>query len=166
MRVRGIVGVLVALLVSGSSMVVAMASPPKPERVLVPSGATVMYWTYPGSVGPSGSGSGPSLRYFTLDIHNAVEIERVRTMINAIPAYYVAPGTMCNDLAMRPFRISFSKGSQSASFTVVSFQLGGCGSATVYQDGVAQSPLLGGKGLLTRYETIQKVISPNGVPLT
>jgi hypothetical protein len=135
-----------------------------PTRDLVPTGATVMYWTYPGTVSPVNGGSG--LHFFTKTIRNKAEIEHVRAMINAIGPYYEPPATMCNDLREQPFTISFSLGDLAASFTKVVFQLGGCGTATVTQHGVAEPSVLGGKGMYAKYQAIQKVISPGGIPLT
>ncbi len=135
-----------------------------PTRDLVPAGAKVMYWTYPGVVSPSGGGS--ANRFFTKTVTNKAEIARVRAMINRIGVYYEPAATMCNDLREQPFTISFSDTTRAKSFTTVTFQLGGCGTATVSQNGKAQSPLLGGKGMYAKYQAIQKVISPGGVPLT
>jgi hypothetical protein len=135
-----------------------------PANDMVPAGAVVLYWTYPGTVSPSASG--PTNRYFTKAIRSQATIHKVRTLINEIGPYIPKDNKICNDLRELPFTISFGYGTGNKGVTKVVFQLGGCGTATVYQSGAVQSPVLGGKGMYAKYELIQKAISPSGVPLT
>ncbi len=130
----------------------------KPVRLLVPSGATALYWSYSMPL-PSG------VHYGTMKITNAGVIARVRAMINAIPVANYSKHRACPDDAMVPYIVRFSTASASSSFTKVVFQLGGCPEATVYQHGVAQTPTLGGWSLPHLYAAIQKVIAPHGQPL-
>ncbi len=136
----------------------AWATSAKPNRLLVPGGASALYWSYSMPL-PSGA------RYGTMKITNRATIARVRSMINAIPVSDYSKGQACPANAMVPYIIRFSTSTASTSFTKVVFQLGGCPAATVYQHGVAQSPTLGGRSLGHLYAAIQKVISPRGQPL-
>jgi hypothetical protein len=130
----------------------------KPVRLLVPAGATALYWSYSMPL-PSGA------HYGTMKITNANVIARVREMINAIPVANYSKHQACPDDAMVPYIVRFSTSTASAAFTKVVFQLGGCPEATVYQHGVAQRPTLGGWSLSRLYTAIQKVIAPHGQPL-
>ena len=134
------------------------ASPAKPTRLLVPVGATALYWSYAMPL-PTG------VRYGTMKIINPSVIARVRSMINAIPISNYPKNQACPADAMVPYFIRFSTSTAAASFTKVVFQLGGCPEATVYQHGIAQRPSLGGWSLSHLYAAIQKVISPRGQPL-
>ncbi len=136
----------------------AIASSGKPHRLLVPAGATALYWSYSMPL-PSGA------RYGTLKITNSTVIARVRAMINEIPVEDYAKSHACPDDLMVPYIVRFSKSTAAASFTKVVFQLGGCPEATVFQHGVSQLPELGGWSLPQRYSAIQSVISPRGQPL-
>jgi hypothetical protein len=136
----------------------AMASSAKPNRLLVPAGATALFWSYSMPL-PSG------VHYGTMKISNPTVIARVRAMINAIPVTDYSKHQVCPDDVMIPYIVRFSTSTASASFTKVVFQLGGCPEATVYQHGVAQRPTLGGWSLSHLYAAIQKVISPRGQPL-
>ena len=136
----------------------SLASSAKPSRLLVPVGATALYWSYSMPL-PTGA------HYGTMKITNPSVIARVRSMINAIPVSNYSTNQACPADAMVPYIIRFSTSTASASFTMVVFQLGGCPEATVYQHGVAQRPTLGGWSLTHLYAAIQKVISPRGQPL-
>jgi len=136
----------------------ALASPAKPSRLLVPVGATALYWSYSMPL-PSG------VTYGTMKISNPHIIARVRAMINAIPVSSYSKNQVCPADAMVPYIVRFSTSTAAASFTKVVFQLGGCPEATVYQHGVAERPTLGGWSLARLYAAIQKVISPRGQPL-
>ena len=136
----------------------AVASPAKPARLLVPAGATYLYWSYSMPL-PSG------VHYGTMKISNPRVIARVRAMINAIPVSNYSKIQACPADAMVPYIVRFSTSTAAASFTRVVFQLGGCPEATVYQHGVAQRPTLGGWSLPRLYAAIQKLISPRGQPL-
>jgi hypothetical protein len=133
-------------------------APEKPARDLVPAEASALYWSYSMPL-PGGS------KYGTLKITNPAVIAKVRTLINAIPVANYSKLQACPANYMIPYVISFSKSSQARSFTKVEFELGGCPTATVYQNGKAESPALGGFGLVKWYAAIQKVISPRGQPL-
>jgi hypothetical protein len=134
------------------------AAPARPARLLVPAGATALYWSYPMPL-PAGT------RYGTLKVTKPSVIAQVRAMINAIPVSDYSKDQACPQDMMVPYIVRFSKSSAGAAFTKVVFQLGGCPEATVYQHGVAQRPTLGGWTLSSLYHAIQKVISPRGVPL-
>ena len=136
----------------------ALASRAKPTRLLVPVGATALYWSYAMPL-PAG------VHYGTMKIINPTVIAGVRSMINAIPASNYSKNQACPADAIVPYIVRFSTTSAAASFTKVVFQLGGCPEATVYQHGVAQRPTLGGWSLPHLYAAIQKVISPRGQPL-
>lgn len=150
-----VVVVMLALLALPSPVGGATA---KPSRLLVPAGATTLYWSYPM---PLASG----VRYGTLRVTNESVIARVRDLINAIPVSDYGAGQACPDDMMVPDIVRFSTSTAAASFTKVVFQLGGCPHATVFQRGVAQRPTLGGWTLSRSYDAIQKVISPKGQPL-
>lgn len=154
---RGVV-VALALVASLSVTTSALATPAKPTRLLVPAGATALYWSYSMPL-PGGS------RYGTMKITNPAVLARVRKMINAIPVTDYPKNQACPADAMVPYIVRFSTSTPEASFTKVVFQLAGCPEATVYQHGVAQRPTLGGWSLPRLYAAIQKVISPKGQPL-
>jgi|ERR1700677_5096896 hypothetical protein len=155
-RAATIAMISLTVLLSFSSL--ASCATSKPDRLLVPAGATALFWSYSMPL-PSGS------HYGTMKISDPAVIARVREMINAIPVSDYAKSGACPDDMMIPYVIRFSASTAAASFTKVVFQLGGCPAATVYQHGVAESPTLGGWSLGTLYRAIQKVISPRGQPL-
>lgn len=136
----------------------ALSTPNKPSRLLVPAGATTLYWSYSMPL-PGGS------RYGTMKITNPSVIARVRSMINAIPVTDYPKNRACPADVMIPYIVRFSRSTAGKSFTKVVFQLGGCPEATVFQHGLAQRPTLGGWSLPKLYSAIQKVISPRGQPL-
>ena len=136
----------------------ALATSTKPARLLVPTGARALSWSYSMPL-PSRA------RYGTMEIKNPAVIDRVRAMINAIPVSSYPATQACPDDLMMPYIVRFSASTEAKSFTMVVFQLAGCPAATVYQHGVAQRPTLGGWSLPTLYAAIQKVISPRGQPL-
>jgi hypothetical protein len=148
--------VSLAALLSYSSPAWSAAS--KPARLMVPVGATALFWSYSM---PLSTGS----RYGTIKISDPKVIARVREMINAIPVSDYPKDGACPDDMMIPYVIRFSDSTAAASFTKVVFQLGGCPAATVYQHGVAELPTLGGWSLAKLYDAISKVISPRGQPL-
>lgn len=155
-RAATIAMVSLAALLSFSSPASSAAS--KPARLIVPIGATALFWGYSMPL-PTGS------HYGTVKISDPTVIARVREMINAIPVSDYPRDGACPDDMMIPYVIRFSHSTAAASFTKVVFQLGGCPAATVYQHGVAESPTLGGWSLGKLYDAIQKVISPRGQPL-
>ena len=157
-RRRRVALVIVSVAATLSLSPTVLAAPTKPARLLVPAGATALYWSYPMPL-PTG------VRYGTMKITNPSVITRVRTMINAIPVSSYPANQVCPATAMVPYVVRFSKSTAAASFTKVVFQLAGCPAATVYQRGVAQRPTLGGWTLPKLYAAIQKVISPRGQPL-
>jgi hypothetical protein len=157
-RFRTMTIVILVMIATFSLSSAALASSNKPTRLLVPVGATALYWSYSMPL-PSG------VHYGTMKINNPNVIVRVRAMINAIPASNYSKNQACPADAMVPYIVRFSTTSAAASFTKVVFQLGGCPEATVYQHGVAQRPTLGGWSLPHLYTAIQKVISPRGQPL-
>jgi hypothetical protein len=136
----------------------ALASSAKPRRLVVPTGATALYWSYSM---PVAAGT----HYGTIKITNRLVIARVRTLINAIPVAHYPTNHACPDDMMVPYIVRFSTSGVSASFTKVVFQLGGCPQATVFQHGIPQQPTLGGESLPRLYAAIQKEISPRGQPL-
>ncbi len=157
-RLRPIVVVVITLVSCLSFTAPAVAAPSKPARLLVPAGATALYWSYSMPL-PGGS------RYGTLKVTSPAVIARVRAMINAIPVSDYPKNQICPADAMVPYIVRFSTSTAGAAFTKVVFQLAGCPEATVYQHGVAQRPTLGGWSLPKLYSAIQKVISPKGQPL-
>jgi hypothetical protein len=136
----------------------ALATPSKPTRLLIPAGATALYWSYPMPL-PSG------VHYGTMKITKPSIIARVRAMINAIPVSNYPKNQACPADAMVPYIVRFSTSTPVAAYSKVVFQLAGCPEATVYQHGVAQRPTLGSWSLPRLYAAIQKVISPRGQPL-
>lgn len=136
----------------------ASATTTRPNRLVVPEGATALYWSYSM---PLSTGT----KYGTMRITNPTIIARVREMINAIPVSSYSKAQACPDDMMVPYIIRFSTSTAAASFTKVVFQLGGCPQATVFQHGVAEQPTLGSWSLSKLYDAIQKVISPGGQPL-
>ena len=157
-RFRSTTMVILVMFATLSLSSPALASPAKPTRLLVPVGATALYWSYAMPL-PSG------VHYGTMKIRNPKVIARVRAMINAIPVSNYSKNQVCPADAMVPYIVRFSTTTAAASFTKAVFQLGGCPEATVYQHGVAQRPTLGGWSLPHLYAAIQKVISPRGQPL-
>ncbi|MFI5034975.1 MAG: hypothetical protein ACHQFZ_02080 [Acidimicrobiales bacterium] len=157
-RSRPVAVAVLSLTTALSISAPATAALSKPARLLVPSGATALYWSYPMPL-PGG------VHYGTLKVTNPSVIARVRAMINAIPVSNYPKLQACPADAMVPFVVRFSTSTAGAAFSKVVFQLAGCPEATVYQHGVAQRPTLGGWSLPTLYHSIQKVISPGGVPL-
>jgi len=124
----------------------------KPAGDIVPSGAKVLYWTYPLPV------SG------TITVTKASMIAEVRALINSLPVTTTGH-RICPDDIMLPSTVSFAVSTKTTPFTKVVFQLGGCPYARVYQPGVAVSPTLAGPHLAQVYGRIQHLISPKGVPL-
>ncbi len=156
LRLTTIVILTLTAALSISSPVLAATT--KPTRLLVPTGATALYWSYSMPM-PGGA------HYGTVKISNPAVIARVRVMINAIPVTNYPQTQPCPDDMMVPYIVRFSTSTAAASFTELVFQLGGCPEATVFQHGVAQRPTLGGLTLPRLYAAIQKVISPRGQPL-
>ena len=142
-----------ALSTPGSS-----ATKMKPTRLVVPAGATGLYWTYSM---PLGTGA----KLATMKITNAATIKRVRAMVNNIGVSTYPKNQICPLNYMEPFTVRFSTSSAHASFFRIDFELAGCPSATVYLGGKRQTPTLGGFNLPRLYNAIQKVIAPNGQPL-
>jgi hypothetical protein len=157
-RFRPMTLVILSLVAALSLSSCALDAPTKPTRLLVPAGATALYWNYPMPL-PTG------VHYGTMKISKPSVIARVRAMINTIPVSNYPKNQACPADAMVPYIVRFSTTSAAASFTKVVFQLAGCPEATVFQHGVAQRPTLGGWSLPTLYTAIQKVISPRGQPL-
>jgi hypothetical protein len=152
--------VLAALVLSGailgaSASVASGAT--KPMSDLVPTGAKVLYWSYPLPVAAK-------VRDGTLTVTKASVIAGVRALINSLPVSSTAK-RVCPDDMMLPITVSFAANKTSTPFTKVVFQLGGCPYARVYQHGVAVAPTLGGTHLAQVYARIQHLISPKGVPL-
>ncbi len=137
----------------------AFAGVAKPARLIVPRGATALYWSYPMPL-PSGTHDG------TIRITNPNTIARVLDMVNALPVSTYRADQICPMDLMVPDVLRFSRSTAAAAFAVVVFQLGGCPTATVYRHGVAQRPTLGGWSLPNQYAAIEKVMSPRGQPLT
>jgi hypothetical protein len=157
-RFRSVALVPLSLVVALTFSAPAGAASTKPTRVLVPAGATALFWSYPMPL-PAG------MHYGIMKITNPKVIARVRSMINAIPVSNYPTGQICPADVMVPYIVRFSRSTASNSFTKVVFQLAGCPEATVFQHGVAQQPTLGGWSLPKLYAAIQKVISPRGQPL-
>ncbi len=154
------VGIAVALLAGASVLVVVTKSStsPSPKAGPVPTGATVLTWQYPMPL-PGHVATG------TMTITNPTVIARARSLINALPVTNYPVGTICPADVMFPFTVSFSTGPHVAPLATVVFQLGGCPTATVHVHGVRLSHTLGNWSLPTQYAAIQKVISPQGIPI-
>ena len=131
------------------------ASAPVAERV--PAGMHALTWHYPLVVG------GGKVTTGTKVVTSPQVIAEVRSLINALPVS--APHVICPAYVMLPYSVAFSVRVGSPAVTRVVFQLGGCPFAQVYQHGVKMSPTLGGPHLRSTYARIQKLISPQGVPL-
>jgi hypothetical protein len=157
-RFRPMTLVILSLVAALSLSSCVLDAPTKPTRLLVPAGATALYWSYAMPL-PTG------VHYGTMKISKPSVIARVRAMINAIPVSNYPKNQACPADAMVPYIVRFSTSTAAASFTKVVFQLAGCPEATVFQHGIAQRPTLGGWSLSTLYAAIQKVISPRGQPL-
>lgn len=130
----------------------------KPSRLLVPAGASALYWSYSMRL-PSGS------KYGTIKITNPSIIEKVRRTINAIAVSNYSTHQACPMDYRIPSLIQFSRSTEAHALTEVSFELGGCPRATVFQNGETQRPTLGSWPLGREYAAIQKVIAPHGQPL-
>jgi len=153
-------GIAVALLAVASVLVVVTKSTttPSPQNGPVPTGATVLTWTYPMPL-PGHVATGK------MTITNPTVIARVRSLINALPETNYPVGTICPADAMFPFTVSFATSPHAAPFATVVFQLGGCPTATVHVHGTQLRHTLGNWSLPTQYAVIQKVISPQGIPV-
>ncbi len=152
-------GAALALVTVAALATPAQATTTKPVGDLVPAGLNVLTWRYPLVVGGGKETTGVKV------VTNRGVVAEVRTLINSLPVTVPDPRRICPADIMRPFSVGFSRTRGSAVVTNVVFQLGGCPYAQVYQRGVKISPTLGGAHLATTYARIQKLISPQGVPL-
>jgi len=147
-RILGAAALGCALLGAGAVTAGATA---KPADDLVPTGATVLYWSSgvgPVRQAPTGTGA--------VTVTNLAVIAQVRALINSLPVS--TPHSVCPDDMMIPSWVSFATSKTSTPFTEVMFQLGGCPYARVYQHGVAISPTLGGTHLGEVYARIKTLI--------
>ena len=143
---------VVAMLTSTASLASATAKSPRED---VPAGAHVLYWNDPLiMVG------GSLARQVT--VTNLAVIARVRALINALPLTNNAH-RVCPDDMMMPITISFASHKGAVPFTRVVFQLGGCPSAAVFQNGEAVLPTLGGPTLSSTFATIRRLVDPSSV---
>ena len=142
----------VAMVTSTASLASAATKSPRED---VPAGAHVLYWSDP-VIMVSGSVS----REIT--VTNLAVIARVRALINALPLSNNAH-RVCPDDLMMPITLSFASQKGAVPFTRVVFQLGGCGSAEVIQNGAAVLPPLGGPNLSSTFATIRRLVDPSSV---
>jgi hypothetical protein len=159
MKIRSLLPVGIAsLALMASSGVAGAGQVTKPSGDLVPSGVTVVKWRYPLPLANS-------IQYGTLTVRTPSVVARVRALVNVLPAWNSANQICPADIRL-PYTVEFFRGNATKPVTSVVFQLGGCPSAQVLQNGHAQHPLLGGPHLASTYATIQKLIAPHGQPLS
>jgi hypothetical protein len=143
---------VVAMLTSSASLASATTKSPRED---VPAGAHVLLWNDPLiMVG----GSLPR----QITVTNLAVIARVRALINALPLSNNAH-RVCPDDLMMPITLSFASHKGAVPFTRVVFQLGGCPSAEVFQNGGAVLPTLGGPTLSSTFATIRRLVDPSSV---
>jgi hypothetical protein len=141
---------LVAAVFTSSATLASAAT--KSPREYVPAGAHVLYWNDPViMVG----GSMPR----QITVTNLAVIARVRALINALPLSNTQ-NRVCPDDMMIPITLSFASSKGAAPFTRVVFQLGGCPSAEVIQNGAVVRPSLGGSTLSSTFATIRRLVDP------
>lgn len=143
------VALAVALFVGAGAPVGAAAKPP--GDLIGPGAALVVYSGGPLVTGASG-------RYAT---RAPGAIAEIRRLVNALPLY--SPPPVCPDDLMIPAVVTFVRAS-GAVIARVSFQLGGCPSATVYRGGRAVEPRLGGRDLGATLSRIRALVV--GAPTT
>lgn len=132
-------GLLAGIVLGGS--VPASAAPPR-ERVA--PGATLVTLSGGASVAPPHSS------------RDLVVIARVRELVNALGVYQ--PATVCPDDLTVPYVLAFFRAPGDAPYARVSFQLGGCPTATVFHGARAVAPPLGGAHLFATFTLIRRLI--------
>jgi hypothetical protein len=144
----------VLLVVAVATSIASLASATtKSPREDVPAGAHVLLWSDP-VVAVNGS----TPRQIT--VTNPAVIARVRALINALPLSDTEHRA-CPDDMMIPITLSFASKKGAVPFTRVVFQLGGCPSAEVFQNGAAVLPTLGGSTLSSTFATIRHLMDPS-----
>jgi len=145
---------LAALAVAGlaTTWATLASATTKSPREYVPAGAHVLIWS-----DPAASLNGSTPRQIT--VTNLAVIARVRALINALPLSDTQH-RVCPDDMMIPTTLSFESSKGEAPFTRVVFQLGGCPSAQVFQEGTPVLPTLGGAALSGTYAAIRRLVDP------
>jgi hypothetical protein len=147
-----VVAALLVMTVATTTATLASATTKSP-REYVPVGAHVLVWSDPVF---AVNGSLPH----QITVTNLAVIARVRALINALPLSD-DQHRVCPDDMMIPITLSFASSKGAAPFTRVVFQLGGCPSAEVFQNGSAVLPTLGGPTLSSTFATIRRLVDPS-----
>lgn len=146
------VALVVALVVALAGAATPAGAAAKPPGDLIgPGAALVVYSGGPLAAGASG-------RYST---RAPGAIAEIRRLVNALPLYNPPP--VCPDDLMVPAVVTFVRASGTV-IARVSFQLGGCPSATVYRGRRAVEPRLGGRDLGATLSRIRALVV--GAPTT
>jgi hypothetical protein len=147
-----VMAALLVVAVASATSTLASATTKSP-REYVPAGAHVLVWSDPVI---AVNGSTPR----QITVTNLAVIARVRALINALPLSD-SQHRVCPDDMMIPITLSFASSKGAAPFTRVVFQLGGCPSAEVFQNGAAVLPTLGGATLSSTFATIRRLVDPS-----
>ena len=163
MNARRVALVLILVLGVGiPSTWAAVRTPPTTTTTpYIPAGMKLVSWSYPGPLPMRTT-------YGTLYATNPVIVKKVRAIINALPLQNLPPGTVCPMNYMIPELIQFSRTLSGPAAVTVSFELGGCASATITRGGANGPrlfPDLGGPQLGSALQQIEQLIHPGPPPV-